>query len=635
MKFTPARDLILIPFSCLFGALAGYLLPASWKPDLVAHSAWGICLLFLVLTSYLIFRAYRRALTQAHFKRNGPILVLSAAIVLIFSQIDHRANKVILDELILQATALQLLENNEYRTPQFAHNLNNEYSIHSGFTDKRPPLFPVTLSLVHRFLGYNQSNGYLLNALLGFGVFVLLGKIGEHFYPRAGAYLAILSFASLPLLSQNITGQHFEILNLFLIAFLFYTSIRIVNWGKSDELPLAYLLAAGLALTRYEGLLFFIVPYLVHLHAAWKGRPSGSLLPVYLVCPVSVAFLFALLTFVFSNPDFWQLEDMQNTQAFGLTYWAQNLGAFMDFMLITSRRLPGSLPLAVLGMASLFITLVHLFKDLAREIREKDTVCSALPLAALFISLLLFLLLVFSYHWGQVNTHLTARFLLFPFLFMVVSILYALKKEPFWLFLIAALLALFAALHSRFIEETPLAFAAILVVGGILTLMVLCVGEKRLKHLPTGLFLFWGLYGVTETLPAINQRAYESLYTPMHRTTIYMEWVKDYGGGNAFFMANAPYYGILSREPSMSIERFALHPERLMGLFEARRFADLYAMQEILLDGEGNFSPAPGSELPDKIAFETIEMKRVTSDFGVRLVRITGVIPEEDPSPSE
>ena len=628
--------LVLIPLLSLTGALAGYLIPDSMRANVITFCGFGLCLLLLVAICVLVGKIHGRSLSRNMLTSNLAIIALSTVVVLIYSQTDHRANKVILDELILQSTAMQLLGNNTYQAPQFSHNLRNEFSLHSGVPDKRPPMYPVVLSMVHRVLGYSQINGFLLNGILGVMTLVLIGKIGQHFYPDKGAYIAILGMASLPLLSQNITSQHLEVLYLFLVSFLFLTCIRITFKDKVNELPLAYVLAAAIALTRYEGLIFFLIPFAAHLHMTWRGKAADGLLAAYFICPLSLIYLFTLVGYIFNIPKFWQLEDLHNTSAFGIHYWGQNFSALIDFLFSTTRSIPGSLPLSMLGLASLPMTLVYIFKSIT-EVKKDDgkAMAESISLVALLIALLLFLALIFSYHWGFVNSHLTARLLLVPYLIIGASVIYAFKREPFWLILIAALLTALSGIKSVAIDGTLPGFSFYLVLGSFIALAALINKGSSVDRKPQYLILFWVVFLLAETFPAINQRKYEESYLPIPRTKVFLDWVERYSGTNSMFISDSPYYGILAKESASSIERLRVNPERFLSMAGNNRFNNLYVMQEVGWTSEGRLIPFEGYQLPESIVCETVDHRRLVGDFGVRLLRITGLKSPPDEGPSE
>lgn len=619
---------ITIPASCLLMAAAGYFLTGFKREDIVAVTALPVCLLVILAIGFSVWTLVRaRNEGLASFKRNLPLVILSGFLILLFSILDHRDSKVILDELILQTSALHLTQDNEYRIPQFSHNLNSEYLLQLGYgvPDKRPPMYPVLLSIVHRVLGYSQMNGYILNALLGFGLFFTVGKIGEFLYPRFGGYLAVLGMASMPLLSQNITSQHLEILYLFLISVLMWISLRASIRKSEEEIPLAYLLAAAIALTRYEGLIFFIVPFFLHVHAVLDNRPVGGLKRVYWVCPLAIAFTFALLGHMFNYEGFWQLDDMNNSQPFGPLYWFRNAGAFLNLMLNANRELPGSIALSLLGLASVPVALLHISKSIWLSIRDKREFDEeSIPLGIFLLAAIVFLTLLFSYHWGNVDSHITARFALFPYLVLVTLALYAIKREAFWVMIIGAIFTLLCGIQTVYLDESNLSLAYIFVFAGFVVGGGLCLKKANTARLAPALLVFWGLYLTTETLPAINQRSSEVYYVPLWRTKLFLEWVDQYAGTNSVFISDTALYGMLARQSATTMIRFKEDSGILLSLKEKNRVSNLYALQETWMDEEGSYHASDKWQLPTEILYEVVDSRRITDDYGVRIVRITG-----------
>ena len=629
--------LFFIPLICLVGAFLGYSIPSGTKGDLIAELAFPVCLLVMLAIAVLAFRPLRKAINGTFFQRNALLMLLCLGLIAIYNLADHRANKVLLDELVIQATAMHLTQNNVYRTPTFAHNLANEYFMISGPPDKRPPLYPFLLSLLHRILGYSQANGYILNSVLGFLFLFLMGKAGELLYPRYGSYIAVLSLASLPLLSQNVTSQHLEVLYIALGAALLLTCLRIAVNGNTGELALAYLLAAALALARYEGLLFFAVPFVMHVYVHLAKVPTGSLRMPLILCPITVAYLFMLVSYVFGNIDFWQLEDMNNSTPFGVSYWAQNTGAFLDFALNTSRKLPGSLPLSVLGIAALPILFVLIGRKICTSFRDRSLHWKGpvVAMTALAVTFLLFVVLIISYHWGHVNDHLTARFLLFPLLFITTAILFAFRFEPVLTLFLAVVLALLAGIQACWLKDLQLGFSYFLVVGGLAIALGLRMRQRWIHQFEPAILLFWSIYILSETLPAINQRSYESSYYPISRTKIFLDWIKKDAGTNTVFVAESAFYGMVARENTTSIDRLNAESKNLQHLLDSNQFTKVIVMQEAKITPKGEFIPVEKWALLEKFQYEVLENIRITPDFGVRKIRITDVGNDPESASSE
>ena len=582
----------------------------------------------IIAIIFLGQKSLRSAGFLKSLKHKLPILFLSAGIVLVYNLVDHRSEKIVFDELILQASAIQLLHSNEYMVPEYSHNLQDKFAVFSQKPDKRPPLFPVLLSLTHRVLGYSQNNGYLLNSILGIGLFFVLGNIGKTLNPRHGDVLMILAFASIPLVSQNITGQHFEILYLFLIACLLWISIRIASQDKVQEIPLAYLLAAAISLTRYEGLMFLMVPFFLHLLLTLRTRKVKDIILVVLLCPLVSLFVFALLGYIQDQATQWLLEESGSKQAFGMQYWVQNLSACMDFMLSANREQPGSLALALLGVAAAPVAGLEVTRLVYAALNKEKSISPFAIVIILFaICGLLYLGLVFSYHWGWVNSPETARFILFPYLFLAILIIFAMRNNPFLIMLIGVVLAIFCLIWNGLSDN------GIELLSYGFTLLSFMAGMVLVKWLPErfpAFFLgFWIVFLMIETLPAIQQARYERNCIPMKSVQIFHEWIEKHKDSNNVFISKTHSLGIIHQESSTSLQRFRENPDTLRHLKAQHLVNDIFVLQLVIMQGGEYGIPDPYYSLPKGIVLELVEFKRITDEYGARMVRILDWSTEE------
>ncbi len=628
------KHLFLIPVACLLSAAIGHSLSSPIAEFVVEYLATFLCILFLIAFSFTLYKAHKSRIHLSFFARNKVILLLSLGIILAYECTDNRANKVLLDELVIQNSALQLLDDHTYQNPRFVDSGGSEEEIFFGFPDKRPPLYPFMLSMVHRIIGYHMFNGYLLNAILGFLALFLMGKIGQEVYPKFGGMIAILLFGTLPLLSQNVTSQHFEVFYVAQIAFLFYTLIRVLQKGHEEELPLAYLLASGIAFTRYEGVIFFIVPYLAHCFLVWRKSEPKGFLPVYVVSPLIVFYVFCLVGFSFSNAGNWQLNATESNSAFSPVYWGRNVGAFLDVMLTTGRKYPISLPLSMLGLVSFPICLIIITREVRKFFsNERNGDPVAIALVCLFASLVIFLGLIFSYHWGHVNAVETVRFLLFPLLVMAFSALYALKKEPHLTLILATALALISGAQTILIDNLPLTIGyEIAALGFVLLTIVSCIPSISNK-LSRGLLLFLAIFFSVESLSAISTREYESKNWIVKRTEVFLDWIQKYSGRNILFVSDSEAYGVVAREASMPLLFLKHQPEEFLKLIKVKRFTAIMILQQTVLDDNGNHIPTEEWKLPNNFVTEMVEEKRIIGGVAVRMLKFVGLRPTNSTEP--
>lgn len=618
--------IFILPFLCAVGAILGYMIPDSSRANFVAYSAVIFCFLLFSTTGWLLYVSIKSNISLFHRKTNALIGFSSILIISLFLTNDRLGNKVIQDELVLQASALALTYENKYRIPQFSHNLLIDFEFSGGVPDKRPPLFPFLLSVIHRILGYSQYNGFIVNSLLGIGVLFMVGKCSQLILGGWGWLMGMTAFATLPILSQNITSQHVEVLYLFLIICLFYICLSSIFRNRIEDIPLAYCLAGLIAFTRYEGLLFLIVPFFVDAYLRMKTGLLPNLKLVYLVLPLSMVFLFCLIGYVFENPVFWQLEDFGKETAFSPEYWNHNIGAMFDFLLDTGRRLPNSILLSVLGISTFPLTLLLVIRAF-KQMRESSSETGKTLLIALFlITCSLFLLLIFSYHWGYVNSDVTARFMLFPYFVMLLFFLLSISILPMSTqFISLAALALLLA-YTFLIGNDSVSPSLILLFSGGFFLILYILLKKTVRIHQSGYIAFFLLFLFGETIPSIAERRYEMNSIPMKRAAIFSNWIEERKGTDAVFISDSSLYGILARESSTSLNRFLNQPEVLFNLYKEKKFSNLYILQSLHLHPDKRPKAMEKWELPETIVTEEIDWKRINDRVGVRIVRVTDLI---------
>jgi hypothetical protein len=248
--------------------------------------------------------------------------------------------------------------------------------------------------------------------------------------------------------------------------------------------------------------------------------------------------------------------------------------------------------------------------------------------------MMLFLGLIFSYHWGYVNSHLTARFLLFPYLVLGILTLYCLKREATLTLAVSSLLLLFTGWQSHFIDEEQLSITYWLVLAGFLILLGIRLRVHLASRFPEALVLFWGTFLIMETMPAISQHKYEAEYYPIPRTRIFLEWVDTHANENALFISQSPYYGILARESAMSLESFGLKPGYIVQLMQTGHFSNIFILQETHVDEQGHATARKGWEIPEGLVTESAYERRLSGNTGIQILRVLG-ISQESGEPSQ
>lgn len=615
------RAWLAIPILSLVAAAVSFFIKENWRLWIISETALPLGMVLLVGLIYALIRVHKSTNWTAWLRRNSKPLAAALVICVALHVHDEQTEKVLLDELVLQSSAIQLLDSNQYRIPLFSHNQHADHSILPGVPDKRPPLFPILLSFGHRLFGFSPQNGFWLNALLGGLVFFSIAKIAAYFLPAAGWLAAMLLFATLPVVSQNIHSQHMEMLYLALIAGLLWQSLRICCRDRNDELPIAYLMAALIGMTRYEGLLFLIVPFAIHAFMMLR-HPDRRVIPTGIatwLVPMAVFYLFNLVHHVFANPGFWQLEDKGNDNPFGIGYLAQNVRSCFDYLFAIDRGMSNSALMSILGLAACLTTAPIALFHTVKALRTPQHIQPIRFVLLIFGTVCgLFLLLIFSYHWGQVNTHITARFMLFPYLFMLLCLLYAGQSQPRLLTGISLLLVAIVFSHAVVTKDAVFPVTLLILIAAIAAFPMVTI---RIPSLTRYLPLFIGLYLISETLPAIHEKRYEFEADPMWRAATFDQWIQEFAGQNILFISESPFYAIKRREATHSIAHLTDEPEIILSFLQQRLISDAFVLQAFLLQPDGNYEIL---DKCDRFTYEVIYWQRFNYLVGARMIRLTG-----------
>lgn len=616
-----SMGLLVMPLLCLCAAFVGFSLPVSWQIWISSHIAWPLGLLILLALLFTLLR--KESLPPlSRLKNHARVFICAALLCAVLINHDRITEKVLHDELILQGSAMQLLYNNQYRVPVYAHNLHWHFEIFSNLPDKRPPLFPVLLSLLHRIIGYAAYNGFILNAILAVVLLFFVHKGAAIIGSAHSGYAAMLLLATLPLLSQNITSQHFEVLYLTLIAWLVWQCLRCLSEDRPDGLPIAYLLAIMISLTRYEGLLFMFVPFATHALLVWRGGKVTLPPHLFPIAAIAIFYLFAHIAYVLAHPHFWQLSDRASDAAFGIAYWEQNIPALFEFLMRADRSHPNSLLLSILGFAALPVAIAHALNATLSHVRTPRQI-PVVSFMLLVIATVVagILLLTLSYHWGQVNTPVTARFMLFPCLFFVFCFVYALTHRPKMLSFIALAITVILTLQIVLREGATIPLTVFLMICVIAALPLVPAARN---HLRWSLPLLLLSYLAIETLPAIHQGRYERDAGPMKSNVIFRNWIQQHANQNAVFIPDSALYAIVQKESASSIARLNSNPATMMDHLQSNRFSNAFVFQNLRVYPDGSRVVMSDWQLAEGIFYEEVLWQQIDDRYAARMIRLTG-----------
>lgn len=339
-------------------------------------------------------------------RRWAVIAIAGTGILCIIAEAPRE--KIIYDEYVLQATAMQIHFTRKVSTLVQGYDVNGVFLPTQYYLDKRPYFFALLLSLVHDLTGYRTTNVYWLNAALTFFTLAMLFVVVRRLANYSGAILAVLLLGTLPLLAQNTSGSGMEVLNLGMILLSLWLGLLAVEQPDATRLGAFVLAVVLLAQSRYESALYVFPVIAVLAGIWWRGR--RVILPwAIVVSPLLLVPIPLLQRVLYARPVTWELPQNLDSR-FGLVHLGNNLRHAVAFLTTFSREKPNSPLLVLLGVAGIAGLVFLLVRRAARR-----PVTPALWVVALFalvvaanLSLLMF------YFWGELDDPMVSRLAL-PF----------------------------------------------------------------------------------------------------------------------------------------------------------------------------------------------------------------------------
>jgi len=407
----------LLAVSALAAAAAGFLLIPDTRVLLWLRLGTPLVDLTLVFALLLalpdVWPALRSAL-RAESRRNdlvalGILLVASLAML----RLVHPEMRMQADESALVGTSFGLhLRGFPFVPSAGYYDTRGELHILATNMDKRGLLFPILLNGMHALFGFSAIQGLRLNALLTLLIPVLVYAGLRRHMGAPGALAGALLVLVHPVLIWCGASSGFEPMNAVLILVGWLAVQGATSSGSVRRWLLVAVLGALAAQARYESVLFGAALFALGC-AVCARRPESSwrwglaLVPLlYLPFAWQRALAF----------DFGLGE--QGTEPFAPGHFAHNVGHALSLFAWPSAIEP-------FGLLLLLLVLVP---ALARVL-WKGAGGQKVPLAeqAVLAAVLVPMLAIFSYAWGNLTDPFTMRYGL-P-LMMLMSILSALGLD--------------------------------------------------------------------------------------------------------------------------------------------------------------------------------------------------------------
>lgn len=342
---------------------------------------WTAALIVVLALTACWWRWRARAASAAQLaKQAGPGALLALALTATVVWAVPPTERVQFDETSLAGVAQNMHDHRLAVMTTGAVPQDGQVARIENTVDKRPPLFPFLVSLLHDLRGHRLGHAFAVNAaLLALALFAAFAAARA----RLGAIAAVsapLLLLALPLTTLVATSAGFELLAATLFGLVLLAALDFVQ--HPDTVRWAMLLAAGVlfAQSRYESLPALVVVLglvLWGVRRRWRPDRRAGLLAA--ACPALLAPVVVLLAYS-RDPRFYpeaggqELVSLQHAHA----HFEPFLAAMFDPAL--SNPLPGVLAIAA--------ALAWLVRAVRRDAKWTDNIV-VLPVLAVTASALL------------------------------------------------------------------------------------------------------------------------------------------------------------------------------------------------------------------------------------------------------
>lgn len=353
---------------------------------------------------------------KGYFKRHFVAVLVAAVLMTVSVFVSKPDFKILADETNLLAMSESLYEERECKNyTSLLYYYFGFKDVISYVNDKRPALFPLTVSYCHSFLGYRPENVFLVNLISGFISLLLLYHLINRKFGRFWGICGMMILAAHPLFIIYTTSGGFETFNLMFSLLLFWYLIKYIDSPDAISAEALLLLLPLIGQTRYESVVavFTVVPIIFICLPKTEYFKFSYKLPLFPLFFIPIAWL----RLISDDAHAWQVNSMNDSFSFEWLL-TNTKRAFVFFF--TEHKNYGIIPivscLAIFGLifllcdvygkenknkaSKLFWSSVLVFYLLHGAIRFSYSMCdlasvSATRLAMIFLPLIAYLALSF------------------------------------------------------------------------------------------------------------------------------------------------------------------------------------------------------------------------------------------------
>jgi hypothetical protein len=348
-------------------------------------------------------RVLRRETVVAWVRENWPGLVIALSVTLIAWLAIQPALRILSDEANLVGTSKNFWATKTATFTVSGKNYYDSYWDIDVVVDRRPPLFPFLVSLVHALCGYSYENAFIFN-LMVLPAFVLLSyRLAKSLGGETFGIIASLLVVAHPITLISVRSGGFDFFAVFFSLLVIKSLLDYSRELSPEALAILWMNLCMFAEIRYETGLF--IPPLVALLLLFRMVSWSTLRPY--------AFIYAL-TPAYLLPRIWQAmlrgsvpEQDPGTITFSLENFFNNAHEYFKPILSPLQSYPAHSAIVIaLGVVGCILWLRWIYGHL----RSHNWAAPHLKFAIVVcVWMLLQAVIVFTYVWGRAQYPSAAR----------------------------------------------------------------------------------------------------------------------------------------------------------------------------------------------------------------------------------
>ncbi|MBF0544038.1 MAG: glycosyltransferase family 39 protein [Candidatus Riflebacteria bacterium] len=353
------------------------------------------------------------------FRRRGFPIGLALVLTIAAFLTSPVRFRILADETNLMGMAQAMYDFHEFYNPtQVLYYYEGITNVISSEYDKRPVVFPFLVYLAHSFFGYNDNNGFVVNAISSFLLLLFFYVFLERFFSRLLATAGVILLAAFPLVVLWMTSCGFEIPNLLFAVLAFIALERFLEHKTARDAEFLVLTLLILSQVRYESVLFAIVILpLVPLFLPSSEYPQLSWRTI-IIPPFFLPIVWQRLTTW--GQALFQMEG--DKPPFSTIWLIPNLKSAWAFF-TGAKTAYGMIPVVFDAAISGFLLALVLLILRRKEISLKNLTLFGTAFTLIFLNCAV----LFLYYWGNLTLQYAIRLGLLYVPFLVFSVIYFLN----------------------------------------------------------------------------------------------------------------------------------------------------------------------------------------------------------------